>query len=288
VDPVRALAELGGFARWPALADKGVGRSTLLDACRAGEVRRPVRGLFRLPVVTNEPALVAAMARGQLSCAHAAAAHGLEVFRLPVDVHVRIPERSQRVNQVSGVVLHRRGRREMAGLTDLRTTLADCLRCLPTEETVAIWDSGLRSGQVSLADIERLSATLGPHGRGALTLVDPASQSVLESVARAVLTQERVGDIASQVFVPRVGWVDLVVDQWLVLELDGWSVHKATFREDRRRDAELTRLGFVVLRFTYADLARRREWFIDVVRETLDRGHPPFWFAPKRDDFAPD
>ena len=48
------------------------------------------------------------------------------------------------------------------------------------------------------------------------------------------------------------------------------------FQDDRRRDAELSRQGYVVLRFTYADLMSRREWFIDVVREVLDRGRPPF------------
>ena len=67
-------------------------------------------------------------------------------------------------------------------------------------------------------------------------------------------------DVASQVFVDHVGWVDLVVDGWLVLELDGWEFHRDRFREDRRRDAELSRQGYVVLRFTYADLMSRRGW----------------------------
>jgi very-short-patch-repair endonuclease len=73
-----------------------------------------------------------------------------------------------------------------------------------------------------------------------------------------------------------VGWVDLVVDGWLVVELDGWEFHREKFREDRRRDAELSRQGCVVLRFTYSDLMSRREWFVEVVLEVLDRGRPPF------------
>jgi very-short-patch-repair endonuclease len=287
MDPVTALAEVGGYARWPALAARGVPRSMLLKACRTGAVQRPVRGLFALPTVADEAGLLAAMARGQLSCAHAAAAHGLDVFRLPADVHVRIPERSQRVVRLPRVLLHRRGQRAESQLTDLGTTLVDCLGCLPIDEAVATWDSALRTGRMHYSELRALAQRSGALARTALALVDPGSQSVLESVARVVLAQENVGELASQVFVPNVGWVDLVIDHWLVLELDGWAAHQATFREDRRRDAELARLGFVVLRFTFADIARRRNWFVQVVRETLDRGHPPFWFGVQHDDFAP-
>jgi hypothetical protein len=119
--------------------------------------------------------------------------------------------------------------------------------------------------------------------------MDPQSQSVLESVGRTLLVQAGIGAIESQVYVHQVGWVDLVVDGWLVLELDGWATHKAAFHEDRRRDAELSRLGFVVLRFTYADLARRPHWFVQVVSETIDRGRPPWWIGALGaygDDFA--
>jgi very-short-patch-repair endonuclease len=95
-----------------------------------------------------------------------------------------------------------------------------------------------------------------------------------------------VGSIASQVHVADVGWVDLVVDGWLVVEFDGFSTHRAGFREDRRRDAELTRRGFVVLRFTYPDVLHRANWLVQVVRDTLVRGRPPFAQLHDADDFA--
>jgi very-short-patch-repair endonuclease len=109
-----------------------------------------------------------------------------------------------------------------------------------------------------------------------LALADPQAQSVLESVARVLLVLGGVSAVVSQVHVLGVGWVDLMIDGWLVVELDGWEFHREKFREDRRRDAELSRQGLVVLRFTYADLMHRREWFVEVVREVLDRGRPPF------------
>ncbi len=83
------------------------------------------------------------------------------------------------------------------------------------------------------------------------------------------LVQAGVGSVASQVHVPRVGWVDLVIDGWLVVETDGRAVHLDTFAEDRRRDAELVRAGFVVLGFNYADVERRPQWVVQVVRAAL-------------------
>jgi hypothetical protein len=112
--------------------------------------------------------------------------------------------------------------------------------------------------------------------QGVIDLVDIASQSVLESVGRILLLTAGVGSVVSQFFVDGVGWVDHVVGGWLVVEWDGESVHRAAFHQDRRRDAELSRLGFVVLRFTHKDLVHRRDWVVDVVRETVLRGRPPF------------
>lgn len=82
--------------------------------------------------------------------------------------------------------------------------------------------------------------------------------------------------MVSQVFVTGAGWADFMVRGWLVVEVDGYAVHRGTFREDRRRDAELARLGYVVLRFTYQDVRRRPGWVIQVMRDAFRAGRPPF------------
>jgi len=107
-------------------------------------------------------------------------------------------------------------------------------------------------------------------------LTDPAAQSVLESGARVLLVTADLGPVTSQVYVESVGWVDLVVRGWLVIEVDGYAVRRERFSEDRRRDAELSRRGYVVLRFTYDDVLRRPGWVLEVVRDTLSAGRPPF------------
>lgn len=100
-------------------------------------------------------------------------------------------------------------------------------------------------------------------------LSDAQAQSVLESGMRVLLLQAGLGPVESQVHIDRVGWVDLVVQGWLAIEVDGYAVHRDRFSEDRRRDAELTRLGYVVLRFTYQQVLRQPDWVLDVVRDTL-------------------
>ena len=157
------------------------------------------------------------------------------------------------------------------------TVLHDCAVCLPDVEAVVIIDSALRRGVVTVQDWPAV-AEAGPHAQRVaevLASADPLAQSVLESVGRVALRLAGFATVESQVYFSAVGWVDLVLDGWLVIELDGWEFHRDKFQDDRRRDAELSRQGCVVLRFTYADLMSRRAWFIDVVREVLDRGGRP-------------
>jgi very-short-patch-repair endonuclease len=58
----------------------------------------------------------------------------------------------------------------------------------------------------------------------------------------------------------------------VVIECDGWSDHgldRAQFERDRRRDAGLAAGGWIVLRFTWAQITRRAEWVAEAIRRTL-------------------
>jgi very-short-patch-repair endonuclease len=215
----------------------------------------------------------AVRANAVLSCGAAARHHGLEVFgRVALHLVAAGPRRTAR-----GTAFHRR-RVECDGrATTLRQTLLDCCRCLPLAQAVSVLDSALRQGRVEPDELVSLAPASGPHARAvrqAVALTDPQAQSVLESAARVLMVAGGVGSLESQVEVPRVGWVDFVLDGWLVVEVDGYAVHRERFREDRRRDAELVRQGHVVLRFTYEDVERRPAWVLAVVRETLALGRP--------------
>lgn len=267
------LAELGGAARASELLEHGVSRRRLQCAVREGQVLRLGPGLYCLPGLEKADVTLAVQASGVLSCASAAVHHGLDVFgRHGVHITtVSTPPHSR------STVFHRRQVECDARVTALRQTLVDCCRCLPIGQAVSVLDSAMRQGRVDLDELVALVPARGRWARrlrDAVRLVDPQAQSVLESAARVLFATAGIGPIESQVEIPRVGWVDLVVGGWLVVEVDGYAVHRERFREDRRRDAELVRQGFVVLRFTYADLEHRPQWVLAVVRETLALGRP--------------
>lgn len=207
-----------------------------------------------------------------LSCASAARHHGLEVFGT---TGLHLATTSERHIVARGVTVHRRSVERDDRATRLHQTLYDCARCLPVEQAVSVLDSAIRLGRV---DPHELTSLVPARGRdvaratAAVRMVDPQAQSVLESAARVLFLSNGLGPVESQVPVDRVGWVDLVLQGWLVVEVDGYAVHRERFEEDRRRDAELVRQGYVVLRFTYRDVHRRPQWVLDVVRDTLRRG----------------
>lgn len=270
---IRTIEDLGGAARWAELERAGVARRRLTRAVRDGAVHQLDRGLFCLPGKETTWLTEAVRRSAVLSYGAAAQHHGLEVFG---HVGLHLAAAGPRTVRRS-TVFHRRPVECDARVTTLRQTLLDCCRCLPTGQAVSVLDSALRQGR---ADLDELARLVPPHGRwarrlgDAVRLVDPQAQSVLESAARVLFVEAGVGPVESQVEIPRVGWVDLVVAGWLVIEVDGYAVHRDRFREDRRRDAELTRQGFGVLRFTYDDVERRPQWVLSVVRETLSLGRP--------------
>lgn len=271
--PEAALAMLGGVGRWAELTAHHVPRRALLAACRSGRVVTLGRGLYCLPGTEDEPVTQAVDLRGVLSCGSAAVHHGLELFGAPALVHVSTASG----RRAAGLVVHRgpaaRGRRA----TSLLQTLRDCCRCLPLAQAVSVLDSAVRQGRAELDELRALVPRSGrtvPAVQRAVSLVDPASQSVLESAARVLFVTNDVASVVSQVRIERVGWVDLLLDGWLVIEVDGYAVHRERFAEDRRRDAELVRQGFGVLRFTYRDIERRPGWVLAVVQDTLRCGGP--------------
>lgn len=275
MDPVAAVQVLSGAARWRELARHGVSRRAVEAACRRGDLMRCGVGVVCLPGFERDPATVALRLGAVLSCGSAATHHELEVFGT---TGLHVTRASSRCGpSTRAVVVHRRFVAADSRSTTLRQTLLDCARCLPVDQAVSVLDSALRQGRV---EPDELSALVSCSGRYAarvaevVRLTDPQAQSVLESGARVLLVRGGLGPVLSQVAVPRVGWVDLVVRDWLVVEVDGYAVHRDRFQEDRRRDAELTRLGYVVLRFTYEQVLHQPAWVLDVVRETLARSAP--------------
>ncbi|WP_242511528.1 DUF559 domain-containing protein [Pengzhenrongella frigida] len=132
-------------------------------------------------------------------------------------------------------------------------------------------DSALAARRVTVDQIAaHVRGPLRVRALTALRQADGRSQSLTETLARLALT--RAGLSAEPaVRILGVGWVDLLVAGRIVVELDGFAYHsgRAEYREDRRRDRELVRQGYVVLRFTFEDVVRDPQIVVRAVLATL-------------------
>lgn len=220
----------------------------------------------------------------------AAVLWGFDLFVEPRQIEVVVPESRER-RALEGVVLRRvRGAvavdRRVLGLDAVRLmapalVVADCAYSRPLREAVVVADSALRSGLVSLEQLQRLATRHRNHPRGrrlrrVLALLDPASESVLESLCRLVLVEHGLVP-ESQVTITgasgrTIGRVDFLFrDQRLVVECDGrrWHDPEDSRARDRVRDNELERAAYRLVRVTWADVVHRPEHVVQLVRDCL-------------------
>lgn len=222
----------------------GITRPALAKLVAEHRLRRLRIGWYATP--SAAPRVVSAVeCGGVLSCAGALAEHGLWVLA-PND-HARVPPGST-VRHAGGVV-HRLNGHASNGVDSVGTALSVASGCLTFDEVIAAVDSALNSGAIAAADLAAELQT--PRGRRILAASDARAESGLESLVRL-----RLGRLGIRVH-PQVqlgaARVDLLVGNRLVIECDGDQWHGAPDQadRDRRRDAELLRRGYLVLRLGY-------------------------------------
>lgn len=233
-------------------------------AATARRMLRPIRrGWYAYPDA-SEAELIAARACASITCVTLLS--DLGVFTPPDDdrMHVAITSssRPRSSGDTRGLVTHWGHRLGEATYTAIRTTrreaLGHALRCQPPDMAVAITDSVLQTGILTRSAVAGVFRRMPRRIRYLEALVDGRSESGIESLVRFRLA--RVGvSCEVQRSIPEVGRVDLLIDGWLAIELDGREHHATEFgfENDRRRDRVAVRRGFVTLRFTYADIIYR-------------------------------
>jgi hypothetical protein len=193
------------------------------------------------------------------------------------------------------------GQSWLVRVTSMPRTLADCLRHLPIEDSVAIGDAVLRSGQFSWDSVCRVLDRQEPwpylaRGRQALALLDPRRESYLESFSFVRLWQRGLAMPEPQVtirdaegrFVARVdGWI---ADSAVALEADGLEKYlmgptgavkdsdpREIAKQVRRsvlaqsaREERLRELGVTVVRWGTADALHRPDDLVARIRRACD------------------
>ena len=148
--------------------------------------------------------------------------------------------------------------REPDGATNDRISLVDALiqaiGCLPPRAAIAALDSALHQRKIHPRDLGAISVAVPQNRRWLLSRLDSSAESGLESIVR-FLAQELGFRVRTQVWINGAGPVDVLIEDWIVVETDGDEFHDAaTSPKDRRRDAVVAASGRTPLRFRYAQV----------------------------------
>jgi len=160
-----------------------------------------------------------------------------------------------------------------------RVSALDALRDLgvgaSSPELIASVDSALHHGMITADCLPALTDSLPARHRMLPGRVDARADSGAESHLRLLLRAQGL-TARPQAELAGIGRVDLLVDGWLIIEVDSRAHHgdPADQDRDRQRDGEATLQGYAVLRFMAMDVASRRDWCLAVIQARLRSGPP--------------
>jgi hypothetical protein len=267
-----ALRASGYLARVADLSINGVTPGDVARAVKAGELFRVTRGWVATPTA-SQTAVLAVVHRGKLTGPTALASCGIwdggdRRIHVQVARHsvgrpkvLATPIARYRAPNFAPTGLVRHWTNELHPVwTDpsWRVSVVDALsvtaRAVPRDQFIACVDSALHNRQLDQRAVTALSLALPDRLRGALRTVDARAESGLESLARVRLAP-LARSVELQVPMPGIGHggrdgrVDILLNGWLAIELDGDEFH--TLAQNRLRDAAIVQLGRRVHHFGY-------------------------------------
>jgi hypothetical protein len=240
-----------GVVHLDTLRADGMSRRELNRLVRNGTFVRLRTGWYAGPAA--DPAVVRAVSLGgRVTCVDALRLHGVWVLPDP-RLHVafarsqsRLPTAPTDVRRHFGPDIRQRTSDAVAPVVE---ALRHYERCTDEEGLVMALDSALNQRLLLLSD---LRAVVGERHEHIGDLVDPRAESGTETRLRLWL-RRRGHDVQVQHQVGGVGRTDLLVNGWLVVELDSRAFHTGVdaYERDRARDLAALGLAYPTLRLTY-------------------------------------
>jgi very-short-patch-repair endonuclease len=237
---------------------------------------RPRRGRY-LWTHTHDSVKLAVGEGGRLDCVSLLALLGVFVQGSHAP-HVQVHPHSTRLPPTAvGTVRHWRTSHaaDDAVITPVVEALVQAVRCQTPRAAIATLDSAWHLRLVDEAGIAAIFAALPRRYRRLRGLLDRRAESGTETLVRLML--RTLGARPElQVKITGVGFVDLLVDGWLIVECDS-EAHHADWKQikaDRRRDAAAAAQGYMTLRLLAEDILYRPDWVLGVLRNTLTHGSP--------------
>lgn len=291
------LAPMDVLLRAELVAELG-GRHAFAAAVRGGSWQRVLRGVYA-PATAEVDLALRCRAVQRLLPRHARVADRCLLWLLGVDVlppgppvlevvvprgavvprRLEVRARTAAVPQRDRVLV---GPDQLRGLRPVRA-VADLLRLLPTTEAVVVADAVQHAELASVTELtEELAVHAGLRGvrlaHHALALSDPRAESPPESRLRLQLVEAGLAPVPQHVVLDGSGRflarVDLAFPAAKVaIEYDGRAVHERedVFARDRQRQNALLAAGWLVLRYTAADLRWRSTALLHEVMTAVTR-----------------
>lgn len=275
---------MSAFAFFTTAELRGAGHTirSIQRAIEGGRFERVIKGWYANQ--DTDPEAVRAMRMGgRLGCVSALRLHG--AWHPPdTGTHLQLPSHASgrrlgRFQLPDDVTVHWHGRDDRTGsrhpVSPLDLAVPQMLACQPPHLAIAVLDSLLHRRLVSANKLDALVAT-GPHRMRFLSEhLEPRSEEGIESIIRFGLATAGI-TAEVQVVMRSRHRLDLLVDDWLVIEADGRGSHalEAAFTRDRVRSARVMRNGRVVVQFAYATVLYDFPFIVETV-QTLLRQHGP-------------
>lgn len=280
MDLTEFLQSRHGAARTADLKRGGFSERTLATAVASGSVVRLRRGIY--VAKGADPDVVAAFrSNGLLTCVSAARFYGLWVLHEPEAVHLSCGNGLPNPK----IVDHASGTHPphsylpVAGVADV---LMHTLRCRPELEALVLVQSAVSQAFLSPHYLwAKLAGPRNGRARATLGLIIPRADSLLEVLAHTHFTRAGL-KVKMHVQLPGVGEVDCLINDCLVIELDGGThLEGRQVKKDQYRNNASMRGGFLVLRYYYADVVHHPGRMVAEVLAVLNNrkaGH----FGPSR------
>lgn len=248
-------AERGGLIPTFRLRQCGITPRRIAALCHSGRLVRVRQGWYVLPGMPRT-IIEAVRVGGQLTCHGALDMLGVWVandHRLHVAVNsdatqLRTTHDPSRRREPDDPRVRVHWRRASTATSSVMSTVVDALgdyaRCAPFELVAAAVESAVHHGKL---DREHpLASRFSSFG------IDGTCESGTETIFWLRMRQHRL-PIIRQARFRGIGRVDFVIGERLIIEVDGREFHdnETSFELDRKRDAQLSVLGYRVLRFSY-------------------------------------
>jgi hypothetical protein len=277
-DISRDLSRFGGIARRSQLISMGASTRSIGQAIAAREFTVPRRGW--LSSRNAPPDAVRALELGGILGAHSAL-QSYGVWSDGADLVVATAPNASRLPPLED------DERRMWAITRFpndgdrqwRASLADALlqhaNVVDRPSLVASIDSALHQRLLGSTALSALLDALPERLRGIRRQLDSRSMSGTESKLRIACLSAGLS-VEPQAGVDRVGFVDLLVDGWLIVEVDSREFHdeQRLQHRDRVRDGNAVLGDFGNLRFDYQLVQFELEWCIEVILARLRSGRP--------------